>query len=154
MKTPTRESPLWPQFDEFLETKLQACRERERLGLATSVSHPGGAQRYECTRCKSKNHNPADCGAQFCLQCKAWTCRNNTHKKQRNPPQEREDGDSYCYFCQETHPFGSHTKSRAESRKRDAAAVTAQRSHMQTATMCRRCQVEVRDSPQTCGALE
>ena len=26
LKTPNRESPLWPQFDE---TQLQACRERE-----------------------------------------------------------------------------------------------------------------------------
>ena len=147
-----REPPLWPQFEEFLETQSQACRERERLGLATPGTQTGGAPSHECTRCKSKNHNQSDCRAQFCLQCRAWTCRNNTHKKQRNPPQEREDGDSYCYFCGESHPFGSHTKSRAESRKRDAAAITGQKSHMQTASTCRRCKLEVKDSPQTCGA--
>jgi hypothetical protein len=68
-----KESPLWPQFDEFLETRSQACRERERLGLATSGTQPGGVPIHEYTRCKSKNHNLSYCRAQFCLQCRAWT---------------------------------------------------------------------------------
>jgi hypothetical protein len=68
LKTPNRVSPLWPQFEEFLETQSQSCRERERLGLATSESHPGGAKRHKCTGCKSKIHIQADCRAQFCLQ--------------------------------------------------------------------------------------
>ena len=41
LKTPMREPPLWPQFEEFLETQSQACRERERLGLATPGTQSG-----------------------------------------------------------------------------------------------------------------
>ena len=52
LKTPMRESPLWPQFEEFLETQSQASRERERLGLATPGTQAGGAPNHECTRCK------------------------------------------------------------------------------------------------------
>jgi hypothetical protein len=50
---------------------------------------------------------------------RSWTCKNKSHRKQRNPPQEKEDGDSYCYFCTESHSHTSHTRSRADSRKRD-----------------------------------
>ena len=127
---PKRESPLWQQFEEFLERQSQASKTKERLGLTTPRTQSGGAPRHECTRCKSKNHN--------------------THRKQRNPPQEKEDGASYCYFCAESHPLGNHTKdyllgSRAESRKRDAeGAVTGQ-----TTTLCRSCKMEVKDSPQS-----
>ena len=53
LKTPIRESPLWPQFEEFLETQSQACRERERLGLETPGTQAGGAPSHECTRCSA-----------------------------------------------------------------------------------------------------
>ena len=38
LKNPIRESPLWPKFEQFLETQADACRERERLGLVTIQS--------------------------------------------------------------------------------------------------------------------
>ena len=38
LKNPIRESPLWPKFEQFLETQADACRERERLGLVTVQS--------------------------------------------------------------------------------------------------------------------
>ena len=75
-----------------------------------------------------------------------------TTESRDHQPQEKEEGDSFCYYCNETHPYVSHTKSRAESRKRDIGAATGQKSHMQSASQCRRCKMEVRDSPQTCGA--
>ena len=61
----------------------------------------------------------------------------------------------HCHFCDETHPFGSHTRSRAESRKSAIGAATGQKwkmAHMQTATTCRRCNTKARKSQQTCGA--
>ena len=87
-----------------------------------------------------------DCRAQFCPQCRAWTQKKNLQKK--------EDGNSYSYFCAESHPFGNHTRdyllgSRAESRKRDAGAVTGQ-----TPSSHRSCKMEVRDSPQMGGTCD
>ena len=35
LKNPVRESPLWPEFEAFLEIQSEACRERERLNLGT-----------------------------------------------------------------------------------------------------------------------
>jgi hypothetical protein len=48
----------------------------------------------------------------------------------------------HCHFCDETHPFGCNTRSRAESRKIAIGAATGQKwkmAHMQTASTCRRC---------------
>jgi hypothetical protein len=49
-------------------------------------------------------------------------------------PQEKDKGGSYYYFCNESHPYRSHTRSRAEPRKRDLGAATGHKSNMQTAT--------------------
>jgi hypothetical protein len=56
----------------------------------------------------------------------------------------------YCHFCHESHPFGSHTRSRAESKKSAIRADNGQQWEM-AASMCRHCK-EMRKAPQTCGA--
>ena len=43
-------TPLWPQFEAFLEKQAEACRQRERLGLARS------APARDCSKCGGKNH--------------------------------------------------------------------------------------------------
>jgi hypothetical protein len=70
IEIPVRESPLWPEFEAFLETQSDACRERGRLGFET----PGGAPTYVCRRCKSAHHDSSDCQESLCLQCKSWNC--------------------------------------------------------------------------------
>ena len=50
-------TPLWPQFEAFLEKQADACRQRERLGLATATPV------RECSKCGGKNHSSEDCKA-------------------------------------------------------------------------------------------
>ena len=54
-------------------------------------------------------------------------------------------------MCREYHIYGKHTRSRADSFKRDIAA-GMHKNHMQSASKCHRCNREVRDTAQTCGA--
>ena len=120
---------------------------RERLGLVTT---PTGQK--ECTKCKSRTHTTDACRSQYCLTCRSWKCNNKFHKKQR-ASQEREEqtsSESYCCICRETHPFNKHTKSRADGNRLTLSS--GHKNHMQSASKCVRCQREVRDSPQTCGA--
>ena len=158
LKIPIRQPPLWPHLDSFLEVQPQACREKERLGL-TSTDYTGtGENSLFCTECKSKIHNIGDCKAQFCLTCKSWKCKNRSHRKQRS---ERDDQEpSHCHLCDDDHPYGSHTKSRVETRKRELSnpsetfnfSNTNQKYYMQAASTCRRCKAEIQGSQQTCGA--
>ena len=87
--------------------------------------------------------------------------RSINRRKQRFPPQERDKQEAtHCYYCDEIHPYGSHTRSRVESRKRELNnpssshnfSNTNQKNYMQAASTCRRCQGEVKGSQQTCGA--
>ena len=99
-----RDPPLCPHFEKFLEIQAQACKERERMGL-TSAEYNSGSGTQTCTRCKSRYHSKADCKAQFCLSCKSWTCKNKAHRKQRLPPQERDEQENtHCYYCDEVNP--------------------------------------------------
>ena len=155
LKTPGREAPLWPHFLQFLETQAQACRERERLGLALSTGQDQQGSTY-CTRCKTRTHETAECKAQFCLECKTWgKCKIKSHRKQRQQPQERGGEDSHCPWCNESHPFGKHTRSRADSRQNDPyvkGGGANHKSHMQSGSTCRRCSKEIKDSSVVCGA--
>ena len=153
LKIPDREPPLWPHFLKFLETQAQACRERERLGLAMGTEPQGSSY---CSKCKTKSHETSECKAQFCLECKSWgRCKNKSHRKQRHQPQERDGEESHCPWCNESHPYGKHTKSRADSRQNDPyvrGGGTNHKSHMQSGSTCRRCSKEIKDSSVVCGA--
>ena len=119
LKMPGREAPLWPHFMKFLEIQAQACRERERLGIAMSTGQDQLERGY-CSKCKTRTHETAECKAQFCLECKSWgKCKIKSHRKQRHQPQERGSEESHCPWCNDTHPYGKHTKSRADSRQND-----------------------------------
>ena len=56
----------------------------------------------------------------------------------------------YCRLCDESHPFGSHTKSRPESRKQAIMEGNGQTWDMEAAT-CRICN-EINEKRNTCGA--
>ena len=152
LKIPSKSPPLWPHFEMFLQTQSEACKERERLGLVqTSYKATSyGSSQEECGRCKAKGHSTATCQSQFCLPCRSWKCRDRRHKKQRNAPQDRADGDVDCGYCKEAHPYMKHTKSKLDSFKLDY--VVGQKAHMQSASRCPRCSKEVRDTLVTCGA--
>ena len=51
---PKRESPLWRQFEDFLETQSQACRIIERLGLTTLETQAGGDLRMNAPDASQK----------------------------------------------------------------------------------------------------
>ena len=54
----------------------------------------------------------------------------------------------------EVHPYGYHTKSRVDSRKKEVGnnyGNTNQKTYMQAASTCRRCKAEIRDQ-EICGA--
>ena len=153
LKIPDRDPPLWPHFVKFLETQAQACRERERLGVAMGTDSQGSSY---CSKCRTRSHDTTECKAQFCLECKSWgKCKNKSHRKQRHQPQERDGEESHCPWCDESHPFGKHTKSRADSRQNDPyvrGGGANHKSHMQSGSTCRRCSKEIKDSSVVCGA--
>ena len=142
LKVPVRSSPIWNHFEKFLQEQSQACKERERLGLIQS-SHKTGKK--ECSRCKATGHTQETCTAQFCISCRSWRCKNRDHKNQNNYEEKK----SYCKLCDDDHPYGKHTQ-RFERQRNDIA--TGQKSHMQSASKCSRCNREVRDTLVTCGA--
>ena len=155
LKRPSREAPLWPHFVSFLEGQAQACKERERLSLAST---PVASK--DCSRCKSRFHTSEVCKAVYCSICKTWRCNNRSHRKpemaeqpwsrrQTKPTSEEEDKESFCPICKENHPWGKHTVSRVDSVRN-----LNQKSHMQSASKCHRCLREVREAPQTCGACD
>ena len=140
LKTPMRNPPLWPHFEAFLETQAEACRQRERLLFTgTEVQE---TQR-ECSKCKARSHTVENCRSQYCEQCRTYRCRDRRHR------QRGADREAYCNQCKESHPYMKHTRSLPEQVRKDAVA---QKLHMQSASKCRRCTMEIRDNQQTCGA--
>ena len=144
LNVPVRSSPIWNHFEKFLQEQSQACKERKRLSLIQS-SHR--TAKKECSRCKAPGHTQKTCTAQFCISCRSWKCKNRDHKKQ----QTYEEKKSYCKHCDEDHPYGKHTQ-RLDRQRNDL--VTGQKSHMQSASKCSRCNREVRDTLVTCGACD
>ena len=135
-----RNPPLWPHFEAFLETQAEACRQRERL-LFTGTEVQD-TQR-ECSKCKARSHTAENCRSQYCEQCRTYRCRDRRHR------QRGADREAYCNLCKESHPYMKHTRSLPEQVRKDAVA---QKLHMQSASKCRRCTMEIRDNQQTCGA--
>ena len=140
LKVPSRSSPIWNHFERFLQEQSQACKERERLGL---IQASFKTQQKECSRCKVRGHTVDTCTAQFCTTCRSWKCKDRNHRKQQQPPQN-EEKQSYCYKCDDHHPFGKHT-----GRQRNDQAM-GQKLHMQSASKCSRCNREVRNTLVTC----
>ena len=146
LKMPNREPSLWDHFEKFLEVQSLACRERERMSLATPEYSSGGNNgNITCTRCKSRQHSTTDCKAQF---CKSWKCRNKFHNKQRS---DASPEPTFCKYCEDTHQFRGHTRSMVDSRKKELSNPT-HRTYMQAASTCGRCKKEVQTQT-TCGAF-
>ena len=144
LKTPVRNPPLWPHFETFLETQAEACRQRERLLFTGNDSQDTPKK---CQKCKSSSHKTESCQRRYCETCRSYDCKDRRHSRGGS----REEKESYCPKCNEKHPWDKHTKSVYE-RDHKGRDTVAHKLHMQSASQCRRCIKEIRDSPQTCGA--
>ena len=149
LKMPNREPPLWNHFEKFLEIQSLACRERERMSVSTPAYGSGAStDSTTCTKCKSKLHTTQDCKGKFCTTCRSWKCNCKRFQNRQRPDTNQEP--SYCKGCEDYHPYGAHTRSIADARRKELNN-PPHRTYMQAASTCGRCKREVATQT-TCGA--